>query len=364
MQKLVVAALSGAALLAVSLAPASAADPEVTLKVHTFLPPVANPVKHFVVPWAKKIEKESNGRIKVQIYPAMQLGGKPTQLLQQVKDGIVDIVWTLPGFTPGVMPKLEVFELPFLHRNTCSTVLALQDYVEKYMKKEFEPYKVLAVNAHAGALFMTKEPIKTVEDFKGRKLRSYSRTNAWILEALGAAPLQVPLPQLVPMMNKGTVSGSILPYEIAPAVKMQDLANYFTTLGPPQPRLSVAIFTFLMNKDSYDKLPDDLKKVIDNNAGRNSTDMTIRAWDKVEQLGEKVVRSKKKNTFSALSPEETKKFKDKVQPVFVRFQEMLDKSGADGKQILADVSALIEKYDADPRCKESKALAAEMNKVQ
>jgi TRAP-type C4-dicarboxylate transport system substrate-binding protein len=298
-----------------------------------------------MVPWAKKIETASKGRIKVQIYPVMQLGGKPEQLLQQVRDGVVDIVWTLPGFTPGVMPKLEIFELPFLHRNTKATVLALQDYVEKHMKKEFEPYHVLLVHAHAGSLFMSKDPINKVEDFHGMKLRSYSRTNAWILEALGSAPVQVALPELVPMMNKGTISGSILPYEIAPAVKMQDLANYFTTLAPPQPRLSTAIFTLLMNKNKYNSLPADLKKVIDDNSGRNLAPEAIEIWDRIEVDGEKVVRSKSKNKFIQLSAAETAKFKTKVQPVFDRFVKLLDDSGANGKQILAEVEALEAKYD-------------------
>jgi TRAP-type C4-dicarboxylate transport system substrate-binding protein len=343
MRKVIVSTLAAAAMSAATLASATAQ--EVTLRLHTFLPPVANPVKHFMVPWAKKVEKESKGRIKVQIYPSMQLGGKPTQMLQQVRDGVVDIVWTLPGFTPGVMPKLEIFELPFLHRSTKATVLALQDYVEKHMKKDFEPYHVLLVHAHAGSLFMTKDPINKIEDFEGMKLRSYSRTNAWILEALGAAPLQLPLPELVPMMNKGTVTGSILPYEIAPAVKMQELCDYFTTLAPPQPRLSTAIFTFLMNKKKYESLPPDLKKVIDNNSGRNLAPEAIKIWDRIEVAGEKVMHSKKKNKFSSLSAAETAKFKEKVQPVFDRFVKLLDDSGANGKQILAEVEALEAKYD-------------------
>lgn len=343
MRKFVVTALAAAGLSVAALAPASAA-PEVTLRLHTFLPPVANPVKHFMQPWADKIKKDSNGRIEIKIYPSMQLGGKPTQLLQQVKDGVVDIVWTLPGFTPGVMPKLEVFELPFLHRSTKATVMALQDYVDKHMKKDFEPYHVLIVHAHAGALFMTKDPINKVEDFKGMKLRAYSRTNAWILEALDAAPLQLPLPELVPMLSKGTVSGSILPYEIAPAVKMHELTNYFTTLAEPQPRLSTAIFTLLMNKAKYESLPDDLKKVIDANSGRNLAPTVIEIWDRIEVNGEKIMHSKEKNKFVQLSKEETAKFKKKVQPVFDRFKKLLDDSGANGEQILADAEALEEKY--------------------
>jgi TRAP-type C4-dicarboxylate transport system substrate-binding protein len=301
-------------------------------------------MKHFVIPWAQKVERDSNGRIKVQVFPSMQLGGKAEQLLTQVRDGVVDVAWTLPGFTPGVMPKLEIFELPFLHRSTNATVRSLQEYVPNHMKKDFDPYHVLLVHCHAGALFMTKDPINKVEDFQGMKLRSYSRTNAWILEALGAAPLQVALPELAPMLSKGTVTGSILPYEIAPSVKMQDLTDYFTTLAPPQPRLSTAIFTFLMNKQKYESLPPDLKKVIDDNSGANIVDFAVKTWDQIELDGEKVMHTKAKNKFVQLSAEETAKFKKKVQPVFDRFVKLLDDGGDDGKKLLAEVEALEAKY--------------------
>jgi TRAP-type C4-dicarboxylate transport system substrate-binding protein len=344
MKKSVVAAFAGALAVCLALPPTLARSQEVTLRLHSFLPPVANPMKHYIYPWAQKVEKESNGRIKVQVFPSMQLGGKAEQLLTQVRDGVVDIAWALPGFTPGVMPKLEIFELPFLHRSTHATVMALQDYVPKYMQKDFEPYHVLLVHCHAGALFMTKDPINKVEDFKGMKLRSYSRTNAWILEALGAAPLQVALPELAPMLSKGTVTGSILPYEIAPSVKMQDLTDYFTTLAPPQPRLSTAIFTFLMNKQKYESLPPDLKKVIDNNSGRNLAPHAIEVWDRIEVEGEKVMHTKSKNKFVSLSAEETAKFKKTVQPVFNRFKKLLDDGGDDGAGILAEVEALEAKY--------------------
>src|SRR5262245_35011695 len=343
MKRFVWAALASL-LSGLTLAPVPAASQDVTLRVHSFLPPVANPMKHFVVPWAEKVEKDSNGRIKVQVFPSMQLGGKAEQLLSQVRDGVVDVAWALPGFTPGVMPKLEIFELPFLHRSTNATVRSLQEYVPKYMKKDFEPYHVLLVHCHAGALFMTRDPINKVEDFKGMKLRAYSRTNAWILEALEAAPLQVALPELAPMLSKGTVNGSILPYEIAPSVKMQDLTDYFTTLAPPQPRLSTSIFTFLMNKAKYESLPPDLKKVIDDNSGANIVDAAIRTWDQIEVEGEKVMREKSKNKFVELSAEETAKFKQKVQPVFARFKKLLDDGGDDGAKIIAEVEALEAKY--------------------
>jgi len=326
------------------LMPNAALSQEVTLRLHTFMPPVANPMKHFLVPWADKVNKDSKGRIKVQIYPAMQLGGKAPQLLQQVRDGVVDIVWTLPGFTPGVMVKSEVFELPFIHRDTRSSVLALQDFAEMHLKDELAAYHPLILHVHAGSLFMTKGAINKVEDFKGMKLRSPSRAGAWIIEALGATGVHLPLPELVPMMNKGTVNGAILTYEIAPAVKMQELADYFTTLSGEQPRMSTTVFAFLMNKAKYNSLPPDLKKVIDDNSGRNLAEQIAKIWDNIDEDGLKVVRSVKKNKLVTLDPAETAKFRKAVQPVNTRFIEEVNKLGSDGAKVISDTKALIAKY--------------------
>jgi len=343
MKRAIVAAWAAFA-AALGLAGTSASAQEVTLRVHTFMPPVANPVRHFLIPWADKVGKDSNGRIKVQVFTAMQLGGNPAQLLQQARDGVVDIIWTLPGFTPGIIVKDEVFELPFIHRNTKSTVLALQDFAEMHLKKELEPYHPLLVHAHAGSLFMTRSAINKVEDFKGLKLRTPSRTSAWLVEAVGGAPLQVALPELAPMLSKGTVSGAVLTYEIAPAVKMQDLVENFTTFAGDQPRFGTTVFMFLMNKQRYESLPPDLKKVIDANSGRNLAPFAINVWDTIDQDGLKVMHSKAKNKFTTLSAAETEKFKKQVQPVFGRFKAEVDKGGGDGAKVIADAEALVEKY--------------------
>jgi TRAP-type C4-dicarboxylate transport system substrate-binding protein len=307
------------------------------------MPPVANPFKHFLVPWAEKVTKESNGRMKVQVFPAMQLGGSAPQLMQQARDGVVDVIWTLPGFTPGATVKDEVFELPFLHRNTRSTVLALQDFTATHMQKELAPYHVLQVHAHAGTLFMTKSPINKVEDMKGMKLRTPSRTAAWILEALGAAPLQVALPELAPMLSKGTVTGSLLTYEIAPAVKMQDLVEYFTTFHGPQPRLGTTVFMLLMNKAKYESLPADLKKVIDANSG-----LATSGWlGKVQQGNDAIGRKSavdRKNTIHTISVADAQEFKRKARLVEVEWMEDMNKKGFDGKKLMETARSLIDKH--------------------
>ena len=185
MSSLRMTTLSVAVLAAVAVSAPLKAQ-EVTLKLHTFVPPVSNPPKSFLIPWSERIAKASNGRIKVQGYWSMQLGGKAPQLLDQVRDGVVDIVWTLPGFTPGRMPRVEPFELPFVHKDPLSSTLALQDFQDKYLAPDLKDYHPLLLHVHAGFLFQTKDPILAMDDLKGKKIRAASRGGVWLLEALGA----------------------------------------------------------------------------------------------------------------------------------------------------------------------------------
>ena len=181
--------------------------------MHTFIPPVANPSKTFMKPWAKKVSESSGGKLKVQIFWAMQLGGKATQLLDQVRDGVVDIAWTLPGYTPGRMPRVEPFELPLSSigtrcrrrwryrttaRSTSSTTTS----------RTTNP---LLVHVHQGFMFQTKKPIRSMADLKGLKIRAATRSTVQLLEAFGAAGLGMPLPRIPPALSKGVIDGVTLP---------------------------------------------------------------------------------------------------------------------------------------------------------
>lgn len=318
---------------------------QVTLRLHVFIPPPANPYKTFLKPWADKVAKDSGGKLKVQLYPSMQLGGKPPQLVDQVKDGIVDIAWTLPGYTAGRFPKLEVFELPFVHKDPVSSTLALQDFQEKHLKEEFKDYKVLLLHVHGGSMFMTKKKaITKLSDLKGLKIRTATRAGGWYLKSLGAVPIGAPLPQIPQMISKGVIEGAMLPFEIAPAIKMQELAKHFTQLSGNQPRMNTSTFSFLMNKNSYNKLPADLKKVIDNNSGRNIAKWAGQNWADIEIPAERVMKSKKKNQFHMMPASEVAKMKAAAQPAIDRWLKQMKGKGIDGAALLADARAMIAKY--------------------
>jgi len=316
----------------------------VTLKLHVFVPPPANPFKTFLAPWAKKVEKDSVGKLKIQLYPSMQLGGKPTQLVDQVKDGIVDIAWTLPGYTAGRFPKLEVFELPFIHTSPLATTMAIQDFYDKHLKEEFKDYHVLLLHCHAGSLFQTKKPIRKFDDVKGLKIRTATRAGGWYLKSIGAVPIGAPLPAIPQMLSKGVIEGALLPFEIAPAIKMQQLVSNFSVLGGSQPRMNTSTFSFLMNKKSYAKLPADLKKVIDNNSGRALAALAGKNWADIENPARKVMASKKKNKFFTIPEGEVSKFKAAAKPAIDRWVAQMKKKGIDGEALLKDARAMIAKY--------------------
>jgi TRAP-type C4-dicarboxylate transport system substrate-binding protein len=281
--------LAAAALALAFGAPAGAA--EVTLTIHHFLGPKAPAHASFIEPWAKRIEQESKGRIKFEIFPAMAMGGKPPELYGQVRDGVADIVWTLIGYTPGVFPRAEVFELPTVHGGSArATNLAIQDTFAM-IADDFKDVKPILVHVHAGnAIHLVGKAVRSAEDLKGLKLRTPSRTGAWMIEAWGAEPVGMPVPELPQALSKGVVDGALIPFEIALPLKVHELTKY-TVEGADGGRFGAAVFLYAMNKARYEKLPADLKAIIDANAGAKIAADIGKVWDDVEAPG-KAAREK------------------------------------------------------------------------
>ena len=205
---------------------------KVTLKFHTMVPMPANSNAKFVKPWADKVKKESNGEIITEMYPSMQLGGKPPQLVDQAREGVVDIVWTVAGYTPGRFPRLSVFELPFMPTNAKVTAQAVQEFVETEGAEDLKDYKILAVHVHSPGMIHTKNTIiKSVSDFKGLKLRGPTRSATSLLKKLGATPVGMPIPKVAPSLSKGVISGMVVPWEIMPSFKLQELTKSHTNVA-------------------------------------------------------------------------------------------------------------------------------------
>jgi len=209
------------------------AQQAVTLKFHTFMAPQSNVWLTMHKPWMEKVEKESGGRIKFEAYPAMQLGGTPVQLYDQAKDGVVDVVWTLPGNTAGRFPRIEVFELPFIMNNAEATSKAYWEYVQTAAHDEFKDVQMLALHVHGPGMFHTKDKlVKTADDLKGLKVRGPTRQITRMLGYLGATPVGMPLPQIPDALSKGTIDGCVIPWEVVPSVKVHELTRFHSEFEP------------------------------------------------------------------------------------------------------------------------------------
>ncbi|MBT0568839.1 TRAP transporter substrate-binding protein [Curvibacter sp. CHRR-16] len=317
---------------------------EVTLKVHHFLPATSAAQTLFINPWCDKIAKESNNRMKCQIYSSMQLGGTPPQLFEQVRDGVVDIIWTLPGYTAGRFPSLEAFELPFMMQSPEGTSKALWDYAQIHSANEFKDVKPLVFHVHGDGVFhMTKKPIKTMADLRGLKLRAPTRLTNKFIAMLGATPVSMPVPQVGDALSKGVIDGAVVPYEVVPAVKIHELVKYHSETDPAEPAFYTSTFVLAMNKAKYDALPADLKKVIDANSGQAASAGAGKAFLQADVDGKKLVNQAAINMISATELVQWKALGNKLAAEWVK--EMNGK-GMDGQKMLDDARALIAKYSA------------------
>lgn len=324
-----------------ALAAAAAQAQEVTLKVHHFLPAGSYANTMFIQPWCDRIAKESNNRMKCQIYPSMQLGGTPGQLYDQVKDGAADVIWTLPGYTAGRFPLVEVFELPFMMTTPEATSRALWDYVQQYAKDEFKDVHPIAFHVHGPGVFhIVNKPIRTQADLKGLKLRAPTRQMNRFLAALGATPVAMPVPQVSDSLSKGVIDGALVPYEVVPSVKVQELVKYHSETDPAENALYTATFLFAMNKAKYDSLPPDLKKVIDRNSGEAFSGEVGKVFTASDIEGRKTTA---KNQHNVIPKSELEGWKKVGQSVVDQWIADVNAKGANGKQLLEAAKALIAK---------------------
>jgi TRAP-type C4-dicarboxylate transport system substrate-binding protein len=333
----------GALLVAALTTSGAATAQEFTFKLHHFLPPLAHSQTGMLEPWVKAIEDQSNGRIKIDIYPSMQLGGAPPQLIDQVRDGVVDIVWTLPGYTPGRFTLTEVFELPFMHSSTVATNFALNDYVAKH-GEEYQDIKIITMHVHAGQLFHSRNPIRTAADLEGLKIRTPTRTGAWLIEAMGSTPIGAPVPQIPEMLSRRVVDAVMIPFEVTMPLKVDELVDYHVDLEDPvYSRINTSTFILAMNKDSYNRLPADLQKVIDDNSGNNVARWIGETWDAAEGPGRE--SAAKSGEVSSLPAAEVAILRARVEiPVIQRWIAEMNRHGHDGEALVREARALIKKY--------------------
>ena len=329
---------------AVSLRPAAAQ--EVTLKVAHFWPPIATPQQKLLVPWTEKLTRESGGRLKFQFLPAMQSGGTPAQLIDQAQDGVVDIVWTLPGYTPGRFPIVEVFELPLLgtYAEGCSRALWEFYASTKVLQDEFKAVKPLAFHTTDKYVIHTvKRPVLTTADFAGLKLRAATRYTNKVISALGATPVSMPLSTVPDALSKGTIDGCIIPWEAAPSIKLHEICKFHSETPLGSPSIALGVFTIAMNSARYAALEPDLRQIIDANSGASLSQQIGKLWDDVGGAARELARGAG-NSIQTIAPVEIANWEKRLITIQDDWKKDVTAKGADGAALLSQVRAQIAQF--------------------
>jgi TRAP-type transport system periplasmic protein len=329
-----------------ALAALPAAAQELTLKLHHFWNPQAMASVNVIGPWCDKVAKESAGKLKCQVLPSMSGGGTPPQLVDRVKDGVDDLVVTLPGYTAGRFPAMEVFELPFMTNSAEAGARAAWDYLQKHALKEFPGTKVLAVWVHDEGYVHTRDKqVKTLADFKGLKMRAPTRQTNKLLAALGASPVGMPLPAIPDAVSKGTIDGFLLPWEVMPSLKLHELVKYDSETDPSRPALYSAVFVFAMNQAKYDSLAPELKKVIDANSGAALSQQIGKIWDGSQAAGRKAAVDRG-NVLYTIPGSELDNWVKASAPLYDAWVSDVEAKGMPARQMLQDARDLLAKYRA------------------
>ena len=318
---------------------------EFNFRLHHFLPPVSNGHAKMLAPWAKKVQDASGGRIAIQIFPSMQLGGTPPQLYDQARDGVADIVWTLPGNTPGRFPLSEVFELPFIGgRLGITNAQASQEFASKHMMDETKDVKLLSYWAHDTGLIHSKKQVTTLDSLKGQKLRFPTRLAGEALKVAGVNAIGMPVPQVPESLAQGVIDGAVVPWEVVPAIKVHELVKYHTNI-PGKRAIYAASFFLAMNKAKFEALPKDLQKVMDDASNMEFAKLAGNMWDDAGAGVLKMVQGRSGNVINDMSQADADKWREMCKPIWTKLADDLKAKGIDGAKMIAEAEALVAKYD-------------------
>ncbi len=325
--------------------PVTAVAQEVTLRFHHFLSPAAPVPSQVFEPWVERLSEASDGRLNVEIYPSMQLGGSPGGLYDQAREGVVDISWMTLGWVPGRFPLVEVFDLPFIGASAQITSRAAWRFYEDHLTEELGDVHVLAVHVHGpGVIHMNAPAIESPGDLRGRSLRGPSRLVNRLIEQLGASAVGMPAPQMPEALSRNVIDGTVIPWEVTSAFRVQELVDTHTEFSGGR-GLYTTPFVLAMNQDAYDDLPDDLRAILDEHSGLMLADWIGSAMDAFDAPARDIA-VERGNTIVTIEGAELAAWQEAGERVRAGWVAEMEEAGIDGAMLIAEAERLVAEEEA------------------
>jgi TRAP-type transport system periplasmic protein len=328
--------------MAILSQPAHAKKAEFVLNFNHLFPEVSWMHQEVVIPWQKMVEEKSDGRIKVNLYPAAALA-KPGSMYDAVKAGTIDVCLEPGPYYWGRFPVSEATQLPFLGANSSiSATRAWMDLYKKYpeLQKEYAETHLLWLFGQGPGQLFTNRPVKTMDDMKGLIVRGPGAQGDFV-KAVGGSPVSMPASESYIALSKKTIDATTFPGEALRTWRLYEVTKY-AIMGD----FYVQWFFVTMNKDKYNKLPKDLQSVIDECSGMTGATLTANAWDAADREGFELAKEKGM-VFINLEETELTKWEAACDQLTKSWIEKMTKTGFPANDFIIDAKHLIKKYNGE-----------------
>lgn len=286
--------------------------------------------------WAKEIEKKTDGRIKINMFPGGTLT-KADETYNGIVSGIADIGMSCFAYTRGRFPLMEALDLPLGYPDGMTATIAANELYKKMQPEELNDVKVLYLHAHGPGLLHTKKPVKSMQDMKGLKVRS-TGLSAKVVTALGGIPVAMPQGSTYEALQRGVVDGTFTPIESLKGWKQGEVISHTTN------SVDIGYTTgmyVVINKNKWEALPSDIKDIF-----TEVSDKWVKvhgeAWDMADKEGLEFTKSLK-NDIIELDSDENKRWIKVVKPILDEYVREMKKMELPGEKALSELQKLIKK---------------------
>jgi TRAP-type C4-dicarboxylate transport system substrate-binding protein len=288
---------------------ALAADP-IVLKFATVEPPFSLNNKTAWIPLFEKINKDAAGILKIELYQGGTLGRNPTQYIQMLKTGVIDIAHIINPYFPGQLVDDWIINIPFIAKDCFECSMAVHHMQEEKLLRGYEELVVLGQVCVGQYGIHTTFPVKVPGDLKGVKLRTAGKFHHQLAEALGATPVAIPVTKVAESISRGVVGGTLQDWTGMEIFRIIDVARCHCVLPLGSNAISV-----VMTKKKYNSLPENARAIFDKYKGDFfSGYWAEKEYKEIQRIVEKVFANPKHMVYTP-NLEEVKQWNAVIKPV-------------------------------------------------
>lgn len=308
--------------LVIFLFPIISSAAEFKFIFHTFEPNRSSMYVNVFQKFVEEIEEESKGRIKIELYPSMTLGGRPHDLFWQAKDGVVDFAMVMINLTPGLFPKTEITELPLILSYAPGSSRAIHEFILENSIEEFDAVVPLAFGVSGPTIINIRTNVNSIA---GKKLRVSSRHTSNLIRKQQGIPVGMPITDVSMSLARGIIDGVVTSWEGAGISMSYESAKHVIYM-PKNKSISPSVFALVMNKNTFNNLPKDLQDIFLKKSGIELSEKIGIAQELGGERIKNIAISKGITTYT-LSEKEYESWKNSAIKVQEEWIEQKEKSG-------------------------------------